>query len=356
MLDLSFLAQPISDEQACGSDIRVNASFDSLYAHIKDERFLARRLEREQSEESPKPHWKKVYDFAVKILTEQSKDLQVTCWLTEAAVRLYGFDGLFAAINLVRLLIEKFWEQLYPLIDEDGFDSRIAGFVGLNGDTTEGTLIFPLLNIPLTQGKSVISISTWQFQHIKNLGKEQQPQKIEPTDLNEDILSTSIKETPKDFFVSLSDTLTQTLNEIDLLDAVLTDKCGDNSPSFGEIKKILLTSSGCLKIIAPFLLQTDTTSSFVNEERDSTNPSLSTDLQNQRINDRESAFQNLIEISNFFQRSEPHSPVPYLLRKAVRWGNTPLTDLFRELVEDKNVLAHIYNLTGMEDSTKESNN
>ncbi len=56
MLDFSFLTQPISDEQACGNDIRVNASFDSLYAHIKDERFLARRLEREQNDESPKPH------------------------------------------------------------------------------------------------------------------------------------------------------------------------------------------------------------------------------------------------------------------------------------------------------------
>ncbi len=271
-------------------------------------------------------------------------------------MRLYGFDGLFGSINLARLLIEKFWDQLYPLIDEDGFDSRIAGFVGLNGDTTEGTLIFPLLDIPLTQGKSVTSISTWQFQHIKSLGKDQQPQKNEPTDLNEAILSTSIKETPRDFFISLFNTLTQVLSEIDLLDIVLTDKWGNNSPSFGEIKKILLTSIGCLKTIAPFLSQTDATSSSVDEEQGSTNPSLGTDPQNQRINNRESAFQNIIEISNFFQHSEPHSPVPYLLRKAVRWGNTPLTDLLRELVEDKNLLAQIYNLTGMEDSLKEPNN
>jgi type VI secretion system protein ImpA len=351
MLDLSSLTLPISAEQPCGTDIRENSSFGSLYAQIKDERFAARRIEREQSEESPKPHWQRVYELGVKILTEESKDLQVGCWLIEAAVRLYGFEGFYSTINLARVLIESSWDQLYPSIEGDETEARTAGFSGLNGDSTEGTLIFPLLETPLTQGKSVTSIATWQYQHITSQGtSDAQNTKDDLNSLNSNVLATSVRETPADFFQNLFNILQQSMSELELLDHALTERCGNESPSFNEIKKTLTTCITCLKNIAPSVAAS---SNEFSENSTEDNNTESSEKLNNRFSDRESAFQNLIEISNFFQRSEPHSLLPYLLRKAVRWGNMPLSDLFQEIIEDKNVLAHIYSLTGMEDMKKE---
>lgn len=350
IIDLSALVSPVSQEAPCGKDLHANTSFNSLYSQIKEERFLARRVERERSEDSSKTHWKKVYKYGVEILSSQSKDLQVTCWLIEASIRLYGFNGLGESLKLARLLIESYWDQLYPQLDKEGLDARIAGFVGLNGDNTEGTLIFPLLDIPLTSGKSAPSFSTWQIQYINHIkGGSSLPENNTLDNLNAETLAISVTETDPNEFKLQQEIIQHSSDELDLLDQALSKKCGSQAPSFGEIKKTLLNCLSCLKSIAPFVSSAD------NQEY----PSVPTEgspatfkPQFGNINDRESAFKELIEISNFFQQSEPHSPLPYLLRKAVRWGNTPLVNLFEELVGDQSALARIYSLTGIEDSFK----
>ena len=350
MLNLSHIVDPISPEQPCGRDLHADVSFDSLYAQIKEERFSARRSEREQSESSPKAHWKKVYECGLLILTEQSKDLQVCCWVIEAAVRLYGFEGLLATLDVTKQLVESYWDQLYPALDEESFDARIAGFIGLNGDSTEGTLIFPLLNVSLTDGKSVPMAATWQFQYRDHVAKfAQNESKSDGTNTTSaDALATSVHETSPDFFKALFVTLNQCLVALDQLDHALTDRCGHQAPSFSDIRKTLMACLTCLKTIAPFVVGSDdltdaATEDVLGDENQSPTGS------NGPLT-RENAFKRLLDISTFFQQSEPHSPVPYLLRKAVRWGNMPLADLLRELVEDTTVLAHIYNLTGMDDT------
>ncbi len=56
----------------------------------------------------------------------------------------------------------------------------------------------------------------------------------------------------------------------------------------------------------------------------------------------------LLEVADFFERTEPHSPLPYVLRRAVRWGNLPLPTLLTELVANEESRTHIFKLTGIE--------
>ena len=66
---------------------------------------------------------------------------------------------------------------------------------------------------------------------------------------------------------------------------------------------------------------------------------------------RNQAFQQLRLLSGYFQRTEPQSPVSYLLEKAIRWGYTPLPELMNELLQDNNnLLGRIMELTGMNTS------
>ena len=63
---------------------------------------------------------------------------------------------------------------------------------------------------------------------------------------------------------------------------------------------------------------------------------------------RDQAFHQLRLLSDFFQKTEPQSPVSYLLEKAIRWGYTPLPELMRELLQgNDNTLNRITELTGM---------
>ena len=342
MLDVKTLILPISQDFPCGSDVRTNNSFNSLYSQLKEERFLAKTNEREASDDSPRAHWLNVYNLSIRILSEQSKDLQVLGWLIEASVRINGFDGLRSCLQLTRLLIETYWDTLHPEKDEDGYEARLMPFIGLNGESTEGVLIFPLLNIPLTQGRSVHSFATWQCLTLQNA-------KIDPKDTLD--ITISIKETPQEFFAALFSALNTCIQELAEIDRLFTMHCGHEAPSFNDIKKTLETCLSCLRTIAPNVLQ-QTSEEILSIEHTETSTATYQPQTHSTVT-RESAFQNLLEISNFFQRTEPHSPLPYLLRKAVRWGKMPLTDLLRELVEDQSILVNIYRLTGIEDTATE---
>ncbi len=57
------------------------------------------------------------------------------------------------------------------------------------------------------------------------------------------------------------------------------------------------------------------------------------------------------EISRYFRDSEPHSPISYLLEKAIRWGQMSLAGLWQEILLEDNstLLDRIFSLTGLND-------
>ena len=64
---------------------------------------------------------------------------------------------------------------------------------------------------------------------------------------------------------------------------------------------------------------------------------------------REDALADLNRIAIFFKKTEPHNPIPYLLARAIKWGNMSFSELLNELVsKDSPVLAEISKLTGVD--------
>ena len=62
---------------------------------------------------------------------------------------------------------------------------------------------------------------------------------------------------------------------------------------------------------------------------------------------REDAFRSLLQVADFFRRTEPHSPVSYALEQAVRWGRMPLPELLQELISDEAVRKDLFRRTGI---------
>jgi type VI secretion system protein ImpA len=58
----------------------------------------------------------------------------------------------------------------------------------------------------------------------------------------------------------------------------------------------------------------------------------------------------LAEAAEYLGRTEPHSPVPYLVRRAVGWGNFTLAELLQELLADKADLRTINKLLGIKEA------
>jgi type VI secretion system protein ImpA len=62
---------------------------------------------------------------------------------------------------------------------------------------------------------------------------------------------------------------------------------------------------------------------------------------------REEAYRQLQRIADYLARTEPHSPVPYLIYRAVEWGHKPLRELLAELIDSDAEARRLWSLLGV---------
>ena len=65
------------------------------------------------------------------------------------------------------------------------------------------------------------------------------------------------------------------------------------------------------------------------------------------IVNRNDAIDALREVASYFRHHEPHSPVAYLLERAVAWANMPLEEWLAEVVRDESTLSSIRERVGL---------
>src|SRR4051794_17808704 len=116
MLDLDVLLRPISDAQPSGANLRRDGIYDQLEeARREDEADPAGDWERKRK----KSKWPLVYKLATEALAKRTKDLNIAARLTESLLHLQGWQGLAQGLLLIRELQERFWETLYPQLEQE---------------------------------------------------------------------------------------------------------------------------------------------------------------------------------------------------------------------------------------------
>src|SRR5690606_21328360 len=71
------------------------------------------------------------------------------------------------------------------------------------------------------------------------------------------------------------------------------------------------------------------------------------------IQSRRDALKRLADVADFFQKTEPHSPVAYLVQRSVKWGNMPLESWLRDVIKDESVLGQIRQTLGFNTASGE---
>ena len=66
------------------------------------------------------------------------------------------------------------------------------------------------------------------------------------------------------------------------------------------------------------------------------------------IRDRAEADALLEQAASFLQRDDPHSPVPYLVRRAAEWGKLNAAALYQELFLRRGGQVHIFDVMGLD--------
>jgi type VI secretion system protein ImpA len=360
VLDFDTLLAPLGDGSPTGQDLRADSSPNSIYYTVKDARTAARATERQallDGEEAGRPDWAPVLATGQKALAESSKDLEIAAYLIEALVRQHGFPGLRDGFHLVREMVERFWDELYPLPDEDGLETRVAPLTGLNGDDAEGTLSGPITQIPLTQGNSVGPYAHHHYQQAVAFSqvtdREARQRRIDQGVVSLEMFERAVMETPASFFVGLVEDITSCQEEFGGLCALLDEKCGNQAPPSSNIRSAL---AGCLEVVEQMARDKLASARAVGMEEPAEVPDKGTEATTApsvrpqatgEIQSREEALRTLLKVADWFRRTEPHTPVSYALEQAVRWGRMSLPELLSELIPDDDVRQQLFKQVGI---------
>jgi len=223
----------------------VNLRYDPVYDKIKE----ARREEAQPPPGMTAADRKvsenvKVIKLTTELLTKKTKDLQIAAWFTEASMKQRGFAGLKDGLGLCLGLVEKFWDTLYPEIEDGDVESRGAplGFVGTKLD-------IPLKLVPVVEK---VQYSLLDYQQSKEVGYEDQTksdeakkkraQLVKDGKLTPETFDKAFEETPKKFYADAEKDLDACLQTVASLKKSCDAKFGDEGPTFGPLQTTLETT------------------------------------------------------------------------------------------------------------------
>jgi type VI secretion system protein ImpA len=358
-IDLESLLSPIAGPVPCGTDPRSDTSPTSLYQTVKDARYSAadaeRGLERgfgeesdsTKAEETAKRSWPLIISRGTPLIASAAKDLDVAAWMTEALLRVHSLAGLRDGLLLIDGLIERFWDGVFPLPDEDGLETRLAPIAGLSGGDTEGTLIQPLKLVLLTEGDDPSPIAYWQYEYAANSPSGRRDGAITIADFTKGLQHSSPQ-----FIRDLADDTQACLDAVARLDAALEARCAAEAPSFSRLRETLSGILDGLRSHAPALADIEAGPAAEGPE-----PPATANAEPQHIAaapvegaalDRQGAFRQLEELAGFFRRTEPHSPIAYAIENLVRRGRMTFSELIEELIADGNARREYYVNAGVQ--------
>jgi type VI secretion system protein ImpA len=229
------ILNPIPGDNPSGADLR----YDPVYAKIKE----ARREEDDvpQGEwviERKVADWNQVLKLAGDAVATRSKDLQLAAWLTEALIRKEGFPGLRQGLELVKGLLDNFWDTLYPLVEEGDAEMRAIPL-----DWIGSRLDQPLRQVGLTregydwfQYKESRAIPTEDEAGKDEKKAELRSAKLADGKISPEQFDKSFESTSKAFYAGLVEEQDACLELLDSLTQLCEQKFGDATPSFSPLK------------------------------------------------------------------------------------------------------------------------
>lgn len=360
VIDVEALLAPISDENPVGESLQYSGEYDE----IREARRSEDNLEQGDWQRDPKSaEWPKVVTLATTALASKTKDIQIGAWLTEALVNLYGFVGLRDGLKLMRGLHEQYWDNLFPEIDEGDLDARANAISFM-----DAKIEIPLKTVPLTKSGSGIEYSYLQWEDST---KFDIPENLETLDADSHARFTALKAqaeeegkttaeawrkakgaTRRAFYEETYALLNECWEEFEGLDRVMDEKFDRQTPGLGVLKKTLDQVHTLIEKLVK--------EKRILEPDPSEDGELSADGQQQAgdavgplgavgpIRGRADALKRLAEVAYYFQTTEPHSPVAYLVQRAIKWGQMPLEVWLEDVIKDGAVLGHLKETLGLE--------
>ncbi|WP_458096292.1 type VI secretion system protein TssA [Roseomonas sp. WA12] len=358
--DLDAVLAPVSEEAPAGTDLREDYSASSVYFQLRDARAEARDVERQaeaaEGDEATAPQWRTVQSLALRALTTGAKDLEVAAWLTEALVRTAGLRGLSTGAAVIAGLVEGYWDDLFPMPDEDGIETRVSPVAGLAGQGVDGTLMQPLRKTVLFNRPDGSPFGLWRYVSTVELSgitdPERRAARLEAGVLPFEEVEKEARMAGPRHWSGLRSEVTGALESWSEMGSAVDAKAGADSPSTSRVRELL---NQLLEICDRFAppVETEVGAEAAEAAGNPVEASAGVTAGNPAnaaavaIAGREQALRQLGEIASWFRRTEPHSPLSYTLDDAVRRARMTWPELLAEVLPDQTTRDAVLSALGI---------
>lgn len=382
---LQKLKEPVNEQQYCGTYIKLDRqAFRALRNVYNEANSAARKLlqtpdesELDELNENNINSWKRLSDQLCETFQKQTKDIELLSWLMVS--QLYLDDTLIGfknTLDLLNTLLTEHFDELNPVIPEasikaqdeagklrESLDFKMAAFSQMVGIGESDSILYA----PMSQVRLLGDVSYFAYQSAEMKGEC--PKLRE--DLKKDVSANADK------YKTTIETLKQCKTLCNDIYVLLGSKCqpsGIQTPNFMFIINHLdriLKSVGFLtgfsiedkkeqtaeepvqdnNASSPAEPQTAAVQTVAVQTAGVVNNSQSFELlsKNSEVT-REQVFEELANIAKYFRSTEPHSPVSYLIEKAIRWGHLSLPELLNELISDQaDTKNRIFTIAGLQE-------
>ena len=357
-INFEELLKPIPGANPAGKSAREGKDFDGLKEARREEEALSQG---EWKREIKTADWQKVIQISTRILSGESKDLEVAVWLLEGLVKRHGFAGLRDGLRVISELHARFWDSFFPVIEDGDHEVRTGRLEVLN------KLLPPAIKfVPLVVSSGGSSYTFWQYkesQDVENLRRgaasdaekrRQLDEVLKEGKLDGDKFDKAVAGTPLAHCSAILEQIVEGEQEIDKLSKTLDEKYGEDAPSLRLVKEAL---TDCRLLMDSLVKKKGGSGLQVGQQaavgKDATEggmsgaPSDGGGTGGGPLRDRAGAIRQLAAVAEFFQKTEPHSPISYLVQRAVKWGEMPLDEWLQEVIKNPGVLGEVRETLGI---------
>ena len=376
------LLSPLAEDNFCGEYLKSNRqSFRPLRNEFNVAQTSLRKLNQnpEADEldailEDNKNNWDLLSNSLVEVFTHSSRDIELAGWMmVSQAIVDTRLNGALQTCLWLEELVDKHWSSLQPILPENKIKStqeneilneinsfKVKAFAQLLGESEgSGLLYSPLLMVPLIgdldfsryqseEYKGNLSEIRGHYRAIALADKTQVIALLQNLDKFKNSLKSIEKKVvaicqqhllPHPGFKFIISIIEKMLNAVEFISGLKPDitKPATVTKTISNVSDDVQGEENTSKVESVEMESPQVTASF-------------TSSTNQQLLNRDQAFQQLQEIADYFRKTEPHSPVAYLLDKSIRWGYMPLPELMKELLlNQQDTIDRVFNLAGLDE-------
>jgi len=344
-IDVEGLLSEISPENPCGEDLSYDNSFLAIEGMLRSQ--SAGGIVPGVEEGTTEPNWREIRDKSLDLL-RRSKDLRVAIYLALAELKLEGIAGLRDGLTLVHGMLDRFWEHLYPKLDpEDDFDplERINILQSLSPVTVseQDPIKFKqrLAEVPLCNSAQMGKFSLRDVQIAK--GEIPLPADGMAGVPDMSVIDAAFQDTATEGLLATSQAAEQAVEHMANITAVFSENASQGqTPDFGNLLSVLGSIQKCvLGYLAKrgYGQAVEQAAPATGGEPQTEGVSISGEIRSPQ-----EALLAIEKVCQYFDRHEPSSPVPLILRRAQRLVSKNFLEVIQDVCPD--ALSQIQMLGG----------